>query len=281
MKIKDKTYSLERSLYNIKYSELTNVKFEGKEDGESPLKECENITLKNCSFSLRYPLWHNDGLIVKKTTFTELCRAPLWYSKNIAFESCILKGVKAFRECSNISIIDSNIESQELMWNSNKILIKKSKISGEYAFLNCHDLSLSKVEFNGKYSFQYVTNLTIENCIINTKDAFWHAKHVIVKDSLIKGEYLGWYSEDITFINCEIESHQPLCYVKDLKIINCKMPKCDLAFEYSTIDATIKGKIDSIKNPLKGNIQVDSINELIREDDKYPSKARVIIKGEK
>lgn len=281
MKLIDKRFSSERALYNIKDSELVRVCFEGEEDGESALKECSNIGIKECLFALRYPLWHDDGLAISKSSFLETCRAALWYSKNISFDRCELKGVKAFRECQNISINKSEIESSEFMWKCQQISIKSSKITGEYAFFECKDIVLNKTEFFGKYSFQYVENLTIENCEISTKDAFWHAKNVVVKNSTIKGEYLGWYSENITFINCVIESHQPLCYVKGLKIINCKMPNCDLAFEYSTIDATIKGKIDSIKNPLKGTIEVDSIGELIRSDDKYPSKATVIIKGVK
>lgn len=281
MKICDKKFSKERSLYNIKDSELVRVDFEGDEDGESPLKECENISLKDCNISLRYALWHNDKLVINKCLFKESCRAPLWYSKNIAFSHSKIEGVKSFRECKNVSIADSEFNSTEFMWKCQQISIKNSKITGEYAFFGSKDLVLKNVKFSGKYSFQYVENLTIENCEINTKDAFWHAKNVVVKNSIIKGEYLGWYSENMKFINCVIESHQPLCYVKDLEIENTKMPNCDLAFEYSIINATIKGHIDSIKNPLKGNIEVDSINELIREDDKYPSNARVIIKGEK
>lgn len=280
MKIIDKIFTKERSLYNIKDSELIRVRFLG-EDGESPLKECENINIKECVFALRYPLWHDTGLTVLKSIFTDSSRAPLWYSKDIAVDKCIIKGVKAFRECQNISIKDSEFESSEFMWRCSQISIKKSKIMTEYGFLGCKDIALDKVEFSGKYSFQYVENVTINNCIINAKDGFWHAKNVVIKNSVIKGEYIGWYSENVTFIDCVIESHQPLCYAHGLKIVNCHMSKCDLAFEYSTIDATIKGKIDSIKNPLKGTIEVDSINELIREDDKYPSKAKVIIKGEK
>ena len=141
-------------------------------------------------------------------------------------------------------------------------------------------LKFENVTLKGKYSFQYVENMVIEKSKLATKDAFWHTKNVIVKDSIITGEYLGWYAENITFENCEIHSHQPLCYCKNLKLINCKMIDSDLAFEYSDVEATIVGKIDSIKNPLSGNIVVDEIGELIREDDKYPSKAVVRIKGE-
>ena len=38
---------------------------------------------------------------------------------------------------------------------------------------------------------------------------------------------------------------------------------CDLAFEYSTIEATVKGHIASIKNPRSGHIHCDSAGEII------------------
>ena len=115
----------------------------------------------------------------------------------------------------------------------------------------------------GKYSFQYDDNIEISNSEFDTKDAFWHSKNMIIRDSVIKGEYLAWYSENLTFINCKIIGTQPFCYCKNLVLENCTMEQCDLSFERSEVQATIKGKIDSVKNPLKGQIKADEIGEII------------------
>jgi hypothetical protein len=66
----------------------------------------------------------------------------------------------------------------------------------------------------------------------------------------------------------------------NLKMVNCKLINTTLAFEYSTVDATINGSVDSIKNPSGGVIKVDSVKELILEE-KYidPSKIKVIVGG--
>ena len=119
----------------------------------------------------------------------------------------------------------------------------------------------------GKYSFQYDENIEITDSELDTKDAFWHTKNVTVKDSLVKSEYLGWYSENLTLINCRIIGTQPFCYCKNLVLKNCIMEDCDLAFERSGVFAEVNGKIDSVKNPLKGKITADEIGELILEDD--------------
>ena len=106
---------------------------------------------------------------------------------------------------------------------------------------------------------------------MDTKDACWHSKNVTVQDSVVKGEYLGWYSEGLTLIRCEIIGTQPLCYCKRLKLVDCRMYGCDLAFEYSDVNATIDGHIDSVKNPKSGKIVADSVGKIISEDSAVTS----------
>ena len=94
-----------------------------------------------------------------------------------------------------------------------------------------------------------------------------HSKNVTVINSTVKGEYLAWFSDGLTLINCHIIGTQPLCYCKNLKLENCTMEGTDLSFEYSDVDATITGHVDSIKNPRSGSITVDSVGEVLMTDD--------------
>ena len=273
------SYSQERSLYAIKDSYLENVSFvKGEEDGESPLKECDNIKLEKCYFDLRYPLWHDNGVEIANTEFTVNSRAALWYSNNITINKSKLHGIKALRECSDIKITNSDIISPEFMWRDTNIKIDNCSVEGEYAFFECRALEINHLTFKGKYSFQYVVDMNLSNSELDTKDAFWHTKNVTVRNCVLKGEYLAWYSENLTLIDCEIISHQPLCYCKNLKLINCKMKECDLAFEYSEVAASIIGSIKSIKNPKSGTITVDKVEEIITEQDKYQGKGKIIIR---
>ena len=68
-------------------------------------------------------------------------------------------------------------------------------------------------------------------------------------------------------VNCKIIGTQPLCYCKNLKLVNCEMVDTDLAFEYSDVEASIIGHVDSIKNPRSGFIAVDSVGEVLMTDD--------------
>lgn len=263
--IKNSKFEEERALYGSKGLNLINCSFDGDLDGESALKESSDITAEECFFNLRYPFWHGDKLIIDKCEMTQLCRAALWYSNDIAVKDSKLHGIKALRECKNIDILDSSIKSAEFGWFSKNVKIQNTDASGEYFMFKGEGIYMNKVSFAGKYSFQYIKNAVFEDCVIDTKDAFWHACDVVVKNSVIKGEYLAWYSENVTFENCTICGTQPLCCCKGLKLINCEMHDADLAFELSEVEATLTTPIISIKNPMKGRISLPAVNEIIND----------------
>lgn len=274
--IENKTFDEERALYNLKNTKVASCKFAGPADGESALKEARNIEVENTDFSLRYPLWHVYGYKLNNVNMDELTRAAIWYSKNAEIMNSHLYGIKALRECSDTKIVNTDINSMEFGWKCNNIEINNSKIISEYIFLDSKNIKIENLDFKGKYSFQYNENLTIDNSVLDTKDAFWHSKNVTVKNSIVKGEYLAWFSENLTLINCKIIGTQPLCYCKNLKLIDCEMEETDLSFEYSEVEATVKGSIDSVKNPKSGSITADSIGKIIFDDAVMECTADVI-----
>ncbi|MBR5896801.1 MAG: DUF3737 family protein [Lachnospiraceae bacterium] len=278
MIISGQTYDEERALYNLKDSDVVNCTFAGPADGESVLKESRNINVRDCSFSLRYPMWHVKKFTMDNSKMDELTRAALWYSDDGVITDSVLGGVKAVRECNNIVVRNSMVVSQEFGWKSNCVTLEDTEITSEYLFLDSKNIVLKNVNMKGKYSFQYVENLTIEDSYLDTKDAFWHAKNITVKNSTVKGEYLAWFSDGLTLINCKIVGTQPLCYCKNLKLINCTMENTDLSFEYSEVEADVKGHVDSVKNPKSGTITLDSVGEVIMEDAVYECTGKVIVR---
>jgi len=264
--IQNQNLDQERALYGETDLTAENCRFDGPSDGESAFKECKNIRVSNCFFNLRYPFWHDTGLHLQDSELTELCRAALWYSKDISISGTQLHGIKALRECENVTLTDCSIRSAEFGWSTRNVVIMDTTAFSEYFFLRGENLTLRKTDFKGKYSFQYAKNVVIENCHLETKDAFWHGENVIVRNCVVKGEYLAWYSKHVTFENCEIVGTQPFCYCEDLKLINCKMLSADLCFEKSQVEATLLTPVDSIKNPRSGKIILPAVGEIIMDD---------------
>ncbi|MDE7083506.1 MAG: DUF3737 family protein [Clostridia bacterium] len=270
------TLDEERALYNLNDAVVKNCVFAGPADGESALKECRNVAVEGCSFSLRYPVWHAKDFTVSNCDMDEKTRAALWYCKSGVIDGCTLGGIKALRECSEIVVNGCKIVSPEFGWRCRNIILDDCDAVSEYFMFESKNLTLKNVKFNGKYSFQYVKDALIEDCDFSTKDAFWHSKNITVKNSVLRGEYLGWYSEGLTLINCLITGTQPLCYCKKLTLINCRTEGCDLSFEYSDVKADISGEVLSVKNPKKGRIVADGYGEIIFDSSLYPCKGKVL-----
>lgn len=279
MEIKNKQFDEERALYASSDILVTNCRFEGPADGESALKESTNVRVDSSYFDLRYPFWHDTVLSINSSVLTANCRAALWYSKEITIRDSVLDGIKALRECENITILNSSANSKEFMWRCKDIHMEDSSVESEYPFFESSNITLKNFNLKGKYSFQYAKNVLIEDSNLDTKDAFWHTDNVTVKNTIIKGEYLGWYSNNLTLINCTIIGTQPLCYCTNLKLIDCKMIDCDFSFEYSTVSANIIGSIISVKNPISGEIIADKIEEIILDNhQKEGSNCKIITK---
>ena len=134
--------------------------------------------------------------------------------------------------------------------------------------MHTSNIDIDGFRLQGNYSFQYARNVVIRGADLDTKDAFWESENVTVNNSRISGEYLGWYSRNLRLVNCVIGGTQPLCYCSGLVLENCRFePDADLAFEYSSVEATIQGRITSVKNPTTGFVMADEIGEIILDSN--------------
>ncbi len=269
------TLDEERALYGLHGAEVVRCTFDGPADGESALKECRDVHLIDCDLHLRYPLWHVTGGSLRDCRMTDTCRAALWYDADLSIENCTLGGIKALRECRDITISGGSGVSTEFGWMCRGLTIRDFELTSEYPFLHTENALFEGFRLKGKYSFQYTKNLTFRNCILDTKDAFWHAENITVYDSVVKGEYLAWYSTNLRLVRCRIIGTQPLCYCKGLVLEDCTMEGCDLSFENSDVQAAVQGHIDSVKNPVNGFVRADSIGEVILDEHRWPGDCEI------
>ena len=156
--IHHETFDQERALYGQRDIQVTDCAFDGPADGESAFKEGANIQALRCFFNLRYPFWHDDGLVIRDSELTPMCRAALWYSHHIEITNTKLHGIKALRECRNVRMQDCEIRSPEFGWSVNGLAMERCTAESEYFMLRAENLRFQKVEMKGKYSFQYIQN---------------------------------------------------------------------------------------------------------------------------
>ena len=264
----------ERALFNGENLKIYDTIFA---DGESPLKESHDIELYGSMFKWKYPLWYCKNITAEDCTWFEMGRAGVWYTDNITVKNAVIEAPKNFRRCHGVTLQNVNFpNAAETLWNCEDVIMEQVRARRDYFAMNSRNMKLRDFQLVGNYSFDGVKNMEIHNARLLSKDAFWNSENVTVYDSFISGEYLGWNARNLTLINCTVESLQGMCYIDNLVMKNCRLLNTTLAFEYSTVDAEINGKIDSVMNPLGGSIRADYIKELIIEKDKVDPDKTVI-----
>lgn len=265
----------ERALFHKKNIEIYDSVFD---NGESPLKEGENIYLNSCLLRWKYPLWYCNHVKVEDSYWYDMARAGVWYSKDVKVSHSVVDAPKNFRRCNDLSLEDVSFpKASETLWSCENVTMNQVTANGDYFAMNCRNMEITNLTLTGNYSFDGVSNVTIRNSRLLSKDAFWNSENVTVYDSYISGEYLGWNARNLTLINCTVESLQGMCYIENLKMVDCKLINTTLAFEYSSVEATITSKIDSVLNPSSGTITAPMIGELIIEKDKVDDTKTIVV----
>lgn len=268
--IKDTVFGGERPLFAAHDLRLENVTIQA---GESALKECRNIEAVNCRFDGKYPFWHTDGFTIRNCLFTEGGRAALWYSRNLTMTGTRVEAPKMFREMDGIRLENVQLPlAQETLWHCRNVELKNVQAeNADYLFMHGEHIRIENYTQQGNYSFQYCKDVVIRNAEIHSKDAFWNTEDVTVYDSVLDGEYLGWHSKRLRLVNCRISGTQPLCYATNLILENCTLDaSCDLAFEYSSVEAALDGPVHSVKNPRSGSIVAQGFGEIILDEHIQP-----------
>ncbi len=254
--IKDQEFGGERPLYCEHDLLLNNVTIHL---GESSIKETSNVHAVDCRFEGKYVFWECRGFSATNCLFVESARSSLWYSENGKLVDCKVEAPKMFRRMKGIVLKGCHFSNaQETLWDCDDVSIEDCTIeNADYLGMHTDNVRIVNYHQEGNYSFQYSKNVEIRNALLNSKDALWESENVTVYDSEINGEYLAWYSKNLRLVRCHITGEQPLCYCENLVMEDCTMGEDTiLAFEYSTIEATIKGDVPSIKNPTSGHITV-------------------------
>ena len=269
-----KIFTGERALFSSDGLEIRDSIFE---DGESPLKESRNITLDGCMFKWKYPLWYCTDITARKCTWFEMARAGVWYSDRVTAEDCAIEAPKNFRRCRELVLRRVSFpNAAETLWNCTGVVLDGVTAKGDYFAMNSRDMTVDGLTLYGNYSFDGAENVVIRSSRLLSKDAFWNSRNVTVYDSFISGEYLGWNAHNLTLVNCTVESLQGMCYADGLVMRNCRLLNTTLAFEYSTVQAELNGRAESIKNPAGGSIAADEIGELILESSRIdPARTQI------
>ena len=153
------------------------------DNGESPLKESQNIELVKSTFKWKYPLWYCNNIKTDKTNWLEMARSGVWYTNNIKVSNCIIEAPKNFRRCEGIEL--NNVffaNASETLWNCKNIKLNNVQAKGDYFGMNSSDVEIDNLSLDGNYFLDGGKNIVIRNSRLLSKDAFWNCENLFLYD---------------------------------------------------------------------------------------------------
>ncbi|KRM78185.1 hypothetical protein FC84_GL001207 [Lapidilactobacillus dextrinicus DSM 20335] len=274
--IKQQYFSGERALFGANDVAIKHAVFL---DGESPLKESENVSIDESTFTYKYPVWNSINTVMTNSKVELEARAGFWYDNGLTIKDSVIMAPKEIRNSQNVTLENVYFsDGEETLWNCEDVTIKNVQVKGDYFCQHSKNVYVDHLTLDGKYAFDSCENVEVHNSRMMFKDTFWNCKNVTIYDSFLSGKYLSWHAENITFINCTIETEQGLCYLDHLTMKNCTMMNSDRVFEFcSNVDIDINSHIESVKNIMSGTVRAQSIGKLVMDPTKVDVSQTKII----
>ena len=228
--------------------------------------------IRNQEFGGERPLYASHDLRLENVTI-HVGESSIKESSNIEAENCRFEGKYVFWETYGFKVRNCYFaeSARSSLWYSKGAHLVDCQVDAPKMFRRMQGVEVERTQFPNA--------LETHNAVINSKDAFWESENVTIYDSEINGEYLAWYGKNIRLVRCHLTGEQLLCYVDGLILEDCTFGEdANLLFEYSTLNATIKGNVTSIKNPTSGHIAVQGkVGEIIFDkNQKQPANATIV-----
>lgn len=146
--IKQQYFSGERALFGTNDVAIKHAVFL---DGESPLKESENVSIDESTFTYKYPVWNSVNTVMTNSKVELEARAGFWYDNGLTIKDSVIMAPKEIRNSQNVTVYDSFLSGKYLSWHAENI-----------TFINC--------TIETEQGLCYLEHLTMKNCTMMNSD---------------------------------------------------------------------------------------------------------------
>ena len=211
--------------------------------------------------------------IIKNKQFDE--ERALYNSKNVTIDHCLFAGIRdgesVLKESRNIEVFNSSFSLRYPLWHVDTFVLKDSSFDEKTRAAIWYSKfgKIDQTKLFGIKAIRECQNIQIKNCQIQSNEFGWKSKDIELIDSSIESEYLFLDSKDVFVKNIQMKGKYSFQYMENLLIENSILDTKDVFWHSKNVivnDSTIKGKIESIKNPKSGFIKADSIGHIIKEN---------------
>ncbi len=257
----------ERAWFGARRAEISDSSF----DGEEALMQCTELTVADSAFTAPRPLWHLSDAVLSGVSFAPGAVAPLCHGKNLTIKTCCINAAGALADSESITVDASSVDSADFGSRCGRITLTDTVLTGDRALADAADINAINLELTGFGAMARANGGNIDFSTLAGDELLYAAQNITISDTVIDGARFGWYSSGLTLNHCIISGTRPFFRAKNLTLVDCVLDEsCTGAFEWSEVQATLRGKAPVIKNPAHGHITADAFGEVIFDDTAVP-----------
>ena len=161
--------------------------------GTKALRECKNVSLRDCSI-----LSQEFGWSTSKLHF-QACSAEGEYfllrASSVTADALYMKGKYSFQYVENVEMENCVLNTKDAFWHAKNVTLKNCTVTGEYLAWYSENLTLINCKISGTQPFCYCKNLRLVDCELTDADlCFEHSQveaTVLTPVISIKNPYEG------------------------------------------------------------------------------------------
>jgi len=194
-------------------------------DKERALYGLEGALVKNCRFD-----GHADG----ESAFKECSditvidcffnlRYPFWHTRNAVIKNC-----KMTEYCRAALWYDENIVIENSVMNGIKafrecrdIIIHGCTVSSPEFLWRCGNIDIKNTSMQSEYPLFECKNIHIDNLKMKGKYSFQYTENMVIKNSSLDTKDAFWHSKNVTVANSVIKGEYLGWYSENLRLVRC------------------------------------------------------------
>ena len=136
--------------------------------GPKALRECKDITLRDCTVHSEEFGWKSRGITVRDSTLN----TPGLFldSRDVTLDKVKLSGSGSFRYAENATIRNSILDTADAFWHSRNVTVENCLLRGSQLGWFSEGLTLRRCKIIGSRPLCHCKELTLEDCVLEEAD---------------------------------------------------------------------------------------------------------------
>ena len=170
-----------------------------------PFWHTHGLEITDCEMTslCRAALWYSDGISIQNTKLHGI--KALRECDGVTMKDCSIISPEFGWFSKNITLKDCTAESEYFMLRAENIVFENVDFKGKYSFQYIKNCTFRNCNFDTKDAFWHAENVTVEDCTVKGEYLAWYSENITFINCRISGTQPLCYCKSLKLINCTMD----------------------------------------------------------------------------